>query len=177
VSARPASRMHATGAPRRCGRRATVSSRLFVDAKKPGAACPGIRQTREALSAKVPHPWGVRTNHYRRQRASTRPRRARALTAVSTSVSIGRSAAPNHLYLRAIAHCVVRNHNPRVGGSSPYSGIVLLQVFYGGHLPIGKWICGRSCLHFRALLNFRPNVGARGNEVRLQGCAAVRRYA
>jgi hypothetical protein len=65
------------------------------------------------------------TNRYRRQQASTRPRLATGLTSVSTSVSISRPETPDRLYLRAIVGSDTRNHNPRVGGSSPSSGMAV----------------------------------------------------
>jgi len=51
------------------------------------------------------------------------PCRAKRLTSVSKFVSTFSRYSENRLYLRAIVVVDTRNHNPRVGGSSPSSGI------------------------------------------------------
>jgi hypothetical protein len=71
------------------------------------------------------------------------PRRAQVaygLTGVSTSVSIERSCAPDRLYLRAMGGRDSRNHNPRVGGSSPSSGTSsgIAQTAPARHADTGK---------------------------------------
>jgi hypothetical protein len=63
------------------------------------------------------------TSPYQRQRAAAATPPATPLTGVSTSVSTRPSDAPNRPDLRATGGCDIRNHNPKVVGSSPTSGI------------------------------------------------------
>ena len=67
--------------------------------------------------------FGRATNSYAPPRASLAPARAAELTSVSISVSTAPVILPNRPCLRAIAGSHMRNHNPRVRGSSPSSGI------------------------------------------------------
>ncbi len=70
-----------------------------------------------------------RTDSYAQQRPSQEPACAPSVTSVSISVSTAPAAHANRPCLRAIGACYTRNHNPRVGGSSPSSGIGCLQGF------------------------------------------------
>jgi hypothetical protein len=81
---------------------------------------PGQRSRRRPRCPTHPNPT---------QRTTEAPRRASRLTRVSIFVSTAPAAGPNRPCLRAIGACYTRNHNPRVGGSSPSSGIAVCRAF------------------------------------------------
>jgi hypothetical protein len=112
----------AAGSSPRCARpRASPSH-------PPRAALVAAGPAKPAFS--VPwHRHRCRTDSCAQQRTSWDPARARSLTSVSTSVSTTPAIGPNCPCLRAIVGSDTRNHNPRVGGSSPSSGIGVLQGF------------------------------------------------
>ena len=108
-----------------CPTARTSSPGLVTVGRRRGGACSSTRGNSPRSGQAAPTLRRARrcpTNPNPPQRTPARPQRADRLTRVSTFVSTGLAFAPNRLCLRATVASHTRNHNPRVGGSSPSSG-------------------------------------------------------
>jgi hypothetical protein len=96
------------------------------------ARSPRLRGTRNSGSAPVPGEGLPTTNVLLRRTL------AEGLASVSTSVSISGPEGTNRPCLRPIVGTDRRNHNPRVGGSSPSSGIVVNTLISSVHRAFSR---------------------------------------